>query len=356
MPGGLTAVRAALSLERVSYRYGTKTVLDKISIQVAAGEIACLLGASGSGKSTLLRIVAGLLPLQEGVVRLDGLFIARTGHEPPPEERQCGFVFQDHVLFPHLTVEANVAFGIQQQPASQRKKRVLAQLRDVGLTGYAHRYPHTLSGGEQQRVALARALAPNPGVVLLDEPFGSVDSTLRRRMRDETRQALHANGAPTLIVTHDAEEAIELADRILILQNGRIVQDDVPEVVWQQPANRYVAELLNGSDAITGEVTTTGIKTAFGTIDCVASLDEGQLCSVLVRPESIHLEASTESKAHVADLRYLGDRYVAIVEVNGERLRAKLARGMRFEVGTLVSVAFDIQGVNVYAINDNDSH
>ena len=241
-----------LIVDGVGHSYGDARVLEKVSLSVAAGEIVCLLGASGSGKSTLLRVLAGLEPLQEGWVRYRGERLAEPGREPPPEARNFGFVFQDHVLFPHLTVADNVGFGLRNLPAAERESRIREQLAQVGLSGFADRYPHTLSGGQQQRVALARALAPAPGLMLLDEPFASVDSTLRRRLREDARRTLRASGVPSIVVTHDPEEAMELADRIAVIRGGTIVQDDVPAAVWQNPGDRFIAELFSATDAISG--------------------------------------------------------------------------------------------------------
>ena len=351
------SLRDPVVIENVSYSFGQIHVLDHVNLKVAPGEIVCLLGASGSGKSTLLRIIAGLLPLQEGTVRISGLKPAVPGDEPRPEIRNCGFVFQDHVLFPHLTVIDNVAFGLQGTSASERTSRALDQLREVGLAEHAQRYPDTLSGGEQQRVALARALAPDPSVMLLDEAFANVDSTLRRNLREDARLALRASGAPCIVVTHDPEEAMELADRIVVLQGGRVVQDDPPEAIWRNPKTQFVASLFCGTDAIAGRSIAGKIETVFGTVEGVdVELRDHQECLVIAHPESLRLEASSVDTVRVADVRFLGDRYLVIVEASGELLRVICTSQPPFSVGDSVSVSVESEGVYVYPVDDNESH
>ena len=347
--GAVAPPGAGLSLENISHSYGAARVLEDVNLAVRAGEIVCLLGASGSGKSTLLRIVAGLEPLQHGVVRFDGAELARPGREPPPEERRFGFVFQDHVLFPHLSVADNVAFGLPKRSPDARRERVLAQLRQVGLEAHERRYPHTLSGGEQQRVALARALAPEPAVMLLDEPFASVDSTLRRRLREDARRALRASGVPSIVVTHDAEEAMELADRIAVIDAGTIVQDATPAVVWREPADRFVAEMFNDTGAVAGRGVAGGVETPFGRVEVAGQeVEENARYAVIARAGSVRLAASPAGGARVVDVRFLGDRHVVTLEAGGERLRVLGPGEPDFAVGATVAVAFDSARVLVY--------
>lgn len=349
--------RDSVRIENVSFSFGQTRVLDHVNLEVAPGEILCLLGASGSGKSTLLRIIAGLLPLQEGTVRISGLRPAVPGDEPPPEVRNCGFVFQDHVLFPHLTVIDNVAFGLRSTSSSERTSRALKQLREVGLEDHARRYPDTLSGGEQQRVAIARALAPEPTVMLLDEPFANVDSALRRNLREDARLALRASDAPCIVVTHDPEEAMELADRIAVLQDGRVVQEGPPEAIWRNPKTRFVASLFCGTDAIVGRTINGGVETAFGTMDGVnIDIVNDEACLVIAHPESLHLEASSAGTVRVADIRFLGDRYLVIVEASGERLRVISTTLPTFTIGDSVSIRAEPEGIYVYSVDDNESH
>ena len=357
LSAGFEPASESVQIENLSHSFGSKQVLENVSLEVAPGEIVCLLGASGSGKSTLLRIIAGLLPLQQGTVRIFGLPPAVPGNEPPPEVRHCGFVFQDHVLFPHLTVIDNVAFGLQDVSAKERTSRALDKLREVGLGSQAQRYPDTLSGGEQQRVALARALAPNPSVMLLDEAFANVDSALRRSLREDARLTLRASGAPCIVVTHDPEEAMELADRIAVLHDGHIVQEGPPDEVWRKPVNQFVASLFCGTDSIRGRVIEGGVETAFGTTrNLNVDLAVDQPCSVIAHPESVRIEASSTGTARVTDIRFLGGRYLVILEANGERLRAICAARPTFSTGDNASITIETEGFYVYPKYDNDSH
>ena len=351
------APRGTLRLERIRHGYGPDPVLKGVSLSVGAGEIVCLLGASGSGKSTLLRIIAGLEPLQSGVISFAGAELAKPGREPPPEARRFGLVFQDHVLFPHLTVAGNVAFGLRGLDGGERDARVLRRLRQVGLEGYGHRYPHTLSGGEQQRVALARALAPEPLVMLLDEPFASVDATLRRRLRDDARRALRASGVPSIIVTHDAREAMEVADRIAVLHQGRILQDDTPAAVWRTPAVRFIPELLGDSNAIEGLGAADGVQTHFGRVRLPgAGIRPDEPYLVILRSGAVRIALGDSDDPEVVDSRFLGDRHLVILEAGGERLRTLHGTDPKVAVGARVKLAFDPAGVLVYHKFDNDSH
>ncbi len=343
-------------MQNVHHRYGDTPVLAGVDLAVQRGEIVCLLGASGSGKSTLLRIVAGLEPLQHGTVQFAGATLAQPGHEPPPEARNFGFVFQDHVLFPHMTIADNVAFGLRGLAPSDREARTEEHLAQVGLADFADRYPHTLSGGQQQRVALARALAPAPALMLLDEPFASVDATLRRRLREDTRRALRASGVPCIIVTHDAEEAMELADRIAVIRNGVIVQDDEPPAVWQAPVDRYVAELFSETDAIEGRGVDGMVETVFGPIAADdVPVEEGAAYAVIARPRGVHLSAAPEGPATIADVRFRGDGFLIVAEVAGQRLRAYSDQAPAFRAGARVNVAFAQEGIVVYRV-ENSSH
>jgi len=217
----------SLGLKDISHRFGETRALNAASLTVAPGELVCLFGPSGCGKTTLLRIAAGLEPLQDGTVELDGALLAKPGRETQPEKRPVGLVFQDYVLFPHLTVEKNIAFGLAGERHS--KLRVTDQLHAFGIAGLARRYPHELSGGQQQRVALARAMARKPKALLLDEPFASIDVALRRRLRGELRRTLKEQNAAVLLVTHDPEEALALGDRIALMRAGEIIEAASPE-------------------------------------------------------------------------------------------------------------------------------
>ena len=276
-----------LELENVSHRYDNGWAVRELSFAVDAGEIVCLLGPSGCGKTTALRLAAGLEPLQAGCVRVGGRLVAEGGRarQTPPEARGVGFMFQDYALFPHLSVRENVAFGIP-RGEPRRDARVLGILDETGLGDIADRYPHTLSGGQQQRVALLRALAPQPRVMLLDEPFSGLDEHLRQQIRLETLRRIEGLDTATLMVTHDPEEAMFLADRIVVLDRGRVVQDSPPVDIYEHPGHVYVARLFGPVNEFAGEVRGGRVETPLGAVDA-GGLEEGCAALVLVRASDV---------------------------------------------------------------------
>ena len=338
----------SIQLNFVSHHFGQHRVLADISLSLQDGEILCILGPSGSGKSTLLRIIAGLEPMQSGEIRVDTALMANPAQSPPPEQRPIGLVFQDHALFPHLTVAQNVAFGLGRLTAAQRDQIVGQLLERVGLAALAQRYPHTLSGGQQQRIALIRALAPRPRVMLLDEPFASVDTPLRRQLRQDARQELKQAGTTTIMVTHDPEEAMAMADRILALVEGETVQFDRPEALWRQPAHRFVAETIAGLQTLRGRVAGDYIATAFGKLATdrvrgAAALTNGQAVTLGVRSSSVSIAVEvTEpaARAAVEDIRFDGMHWTALVKHEDQQLRFVLDHESQVQTGGLVALSF----------------
>ncbi len=276
-----------LRLSGIRHAFGAKEVLRGIDLAVGAGEILCLLGPSGDGKTTLLRLIAGLESLQAGRIEIGNRVVAEPGRELPPEERHIGFVFQDYALFPHLTVAENVAFGLRGSPRGERAWLVAEALARVGLEAYARAYPHMLSGGQQQRVALARALAPRPQVVLLDEAFASLDARLREQVRDDTLHVLQTAGVPSVIVTHDAEEAMFMADRIALMREGRVVQLGTPQELYLRPADPFVAAFLGEVNRMPGRVRAGRVETPVGPL-AADGLADGP-AAVLLRPEGLRV-------------------------------------------------------------------
>jgi iron(III) transport system ATP-binding protein len=293
----------ALGLDRVSHRYGAMTAVDQVSLSIAAGEILCLVGPSGCGKSTLLRLAAGLEHLQHGAIRISGRTVADETGCMPPEKRGVGLVFQDYALFPHLSVLDNVRFGLSSLPAEIQRRRALESLEQVGMARYADHFPHALSGGQQQRVALARALAPNPAVLLLDEPFSGLDTRLRHQVRDETLHVLKRNGAATMLVTHDPEEAMFLADRIALMRDGRLIQLGSPVELYTRPACAFAAMFFGEVNRLTGTVRQGAVETPVGRVP--SDRPEGSAVQILVRPEALHLmplSGGNGSGAHLPNL------------------------------------------------------
>jgi iron(III) transport system ATP-binding protein len=279
---------AVLALENVSHAYDRVRVIDDVSFTVAPGELVGLLGPSGSGKTTLLRLAAGLEELQAGRIVMNGQPVADGVVQVPPEMRGVGLVFQEGALFPHLTVVENVAFGLAKLKGAEKRGRALEVLDQVGMTAYGESYPHVLSGGQQQRVALARALAPAPRLLLLDEPFTGLDAKLRSQIRDETLHILKDTGTTTLIVTHDPEEAMYMADRIILLNDGSVAQLGAPDELYCHPASVFVTQFFSSTNRIPGVVKGNSIETPFGLV-AAGDMPDGAEVDVLIRPEAVRV-------------------------------------------------------------------
>lgn len=321
-----------IQLQAISHSFGQHQVLKDVSLSLEAGEILCVIGASGSGKSTLLRIIAGLEPLQQGEVLFDGKVLAAPNYCPPPEQRPIGLVFQDHALFPHLTVADNVGFGLTKLNAESRRQEVESQLASVGLSDLARRYPHTLSGGQQQRIALIRALATKPRVMLLDEPFASVDTPLRRQLRQDARRRLRLAATTTIMVTHDPEEAMAMADKILVLAEGVAVQIGTPHELWRTPAHPFVAETIAGLQSIVGVIRGDQVVTAFGNIPWQNLRNpppkiDGQDIALGVRGSDIGVSwdlSLGQGHHRIEDIRFDGQHWSGLIRAEETELRVSL--------------------------------
>lgn len=306
-----------VALEGVSVQYPSVTALADVSFTVAAGEVVCLLGPSGSGKSTLLRLIAGVERPTRGRLALDGAEVAGPQAFVPPERRAVGMVFQDFALFPHLTVAENVAFGLTRMPKADAAERVSAMLARVGLTRYAQSYPHTLSGGERQRVALARALAPAPRVLLMDEPFSSLDGRLRDRVRQETMDLLRETRTTTIVVTHEPDEALRIADRIALLRDGRLEQVGTPQELYTQPATMFAARVFSDVNELPGTCHDGRIETALGSFSA-AGLPPSTAARVCIRPEHVRLASGPASvPARVVRSEFRGEIDHVVLTVDG---------------------------------------
>ena len=332
----------SLILRHVSHRYGERLAVDDVGLDVAAGEIFCLLGPSGCGKSTTLRIAAGLEILQAGEVRIGGKLVAGGDTDLPTEARRVGMAFQDHALFPHLKVRENIAFGLGDLPAREQASQAALWAERLGLSRHLEAYPHSLSGGEQQRVALARALAPKPAVMLLDEPFSSLDNRLRDRIRDETVALLQQSSTPTLLVTHDPEEAMRMADRIGIMQDGRLVQVDTPELVYARPTSPFAMRFLAESNEWSGRVQNGALHTPWGAI-AAPGLAEGAQALAMFRPESLHMQADGPVFRVIRDRALGAFRRVeaALAEGPESVLVARLPPGPPLAAGSTLKLALD---------------
>jgi iron(III) transport system ATP-binding protein len=292
---------AAIRLEEVSKAFGPVSAVRRAGLDVAEGEFLALLGPSGCGKTTLLRLVSGLEEPDGGTIDVAGRRVAGRGTWVAPERRRVGLVFQDYSLFPHLTAADNVAFGLSREA---REKRVRDTLALVGLDGLGGRYPHELSGGQQQRVAVARALAPEPSIVLLDEPWSNVDPLLRSSLRAEIADILRRAHVTTVLVTHEQEEAFTLADRIALMRAGEIVQVGTPEEIYFQPADRWAASFVGVANFVPGRVASGRVETSLGTFP--AETNGHATVDVLLRPELLELTPDAHGAAEVVERVFLG--------------------------------------------------
>ncbi|MFF9409069.1 ABC transporter ATP-binding protein [Streptomyces anandii] len=335
-----------LSLDAATVRFGGRAALDAVGLDVAEHEIVCVLGPSGSGKSTLLRAVAGLQPLDSGRVLLDG----RDQAAVPVHRREVGLMFQDHQLFPQRDVAGNVGFGLRMHGAgrSERASRVGELLELVGLPGAGRRAVASLSGGEQQRVALARALAPRPRLLMLDEPLGQLDRSLRERLVVELRELFRRLGTTVLAVTHDQGEAFALADRVVVMRDGRIAQSGTPLEVWQRPADAFVARFLGFENVVDAVVDGEAALTPWGKVPVPEDAPQGAH-TLLVRPAGVRLVAADEGLRCTVAARTFKGTHVALRLQPREAPRLEAACALRAapEVGQEVGVEFDVADVAV---------
>ena len=346
----------ALAVRDLGLRFGPVTALEGVSVEVRRGEVVCVLGASGSGKSTLLRLVAGVTRPTSGHVLLGGIEVAGPQSFVEPERRRVGMVFQDYALFPHLSVAANVAFGVTGRRRAEVDAMVQSLLERVDLTRYAKSYPHMLSGGERQRVALARALAPRPQMLLMDEPFSSLDGRLRDQIRQETLDLLRETETTTIIVTHEPDEALRIADRIVILDQGHLVESGTPEELYTRPATIFAARLFGHLNELRGTCHNGCIITPLGSFDA-AHLAEHAAGSVFIRPQHLRLvQGSSNIRARVIRTTFLGEVDHVLLDVAGLEAPVALRATGRTRLEPDEIVNLDIHRDAVFVIaHDNRS-
>ncbi|WP_235937822.1 ABC transporter ATP-binding protein [Pseudoroseicyclus tamaricis] len=325
-----------LEIRHLTRAFGGRRVVDDVSLAILPGQVTCLLGPSGCGKSTTLRMVAGVDRQDAGEIFADGALLAGPGAMVPPEGRGIGLMFQDFALFPHLDIAGNVAFGLRGMARAEVAARVGALLERVGMAGRERSYPHELSGGEQQRVALARALAPSPRIMLMDEPFSGLDNRLRDGIRDETLELLKAENTAVLLVTHEPEEAMRMADEIALMRAGRIVQAGSPYNIYNAPADREAAAFFSDINVIRGRVQGALTENAFGQF-LAPGVPDGQEVEIVIRPHHLRIDfdrqgrgpnptasEGTPARAIVERARYLGAESLVEfrMEFDGSLLKA----------------------------------
>ncbi len=298
---------SAISVRELSAGYGGEAVIDDISFELGQQQLLAILGPSGSGKSTLLKTIAGFLTPMAGSITLDGVLVSDTESPVPPEKRNIGLVPQEGSLFPHLDVSGNISFGIKRDP--QKKQRVNELLEIINMTEYAHARPQELSGGQQQRVALARALAPKPKLILLDEPFTALDTSLRAQLREDIRSILTMTATTAIMVTHDQEEALATADQLAVMQAGKLIAFGTPHSLYNAPRSIAVAQLLGEINVIPARVEADGrVRTEFGTTDSANpdQLIPGEQGTLIVRPEAFVIDNTLIPNATIIDLLFHG--------------------------------------------------
>ncbi len=334
-----------LELENIQVKYGNFTAVQDVSLNLEKGQIGCLLGPSGCGKTTLLRAIAGFESITEGEIKINGQVISSTGRMTPPELRNVGMVFQDFALFPHLNIDRNVGFGLSGKNPGERSGRVAELLELVGLADYAKAYPHELSGGQQQRVALARAMAPSPDVLLLDEPFSSLDSELREQLAGEVRQILTQHNITAVLVTHDQHEAFAMADQITLLQNGRVAQAGTASDLYHNPANEFVAGFIGQGVIINVTVNDCGeLSSGLGTLDAIhrSRSSEGAL-RLLVRPDAVKYAPDSPLSLTVTGKSFRGAQYIYELELeDGQRLGCMTPSQVDVAIGAKLPVLFEL--------------
>ncbi len=337
-----------LDIKNVSASHLELNILNHTNLQVNAHDIVCLLGPSGCGKTTLLRSIAGLHKIDQGSIEVKNKVISTSKDSLAPEARNIGMMFQDLALFPHLTIYDNVAFGIrklQKTYVQQQVKHVL-DLVEIGVQHH-HKYPHELSGGQQQRVALARALAPKPSILLLDEPFSSLDPDLREQLATHVRDILKQEKMTAVLVTHDQHEAFAVADWVGVMEHGKIVQFDTPYNIYHQPVSRFVADFVGLGNLIPATVLDNHrLETVFGTLECTidSAFSQGEVVDLLVRPDDIPHDDSSQVTAVVEGKRFLGAEFLYTLRLpNGHSVLCYAPSHHDHEIGKPLGIGLDLE-------------
>lgn len=343
-------IPAELRFEKIGRRYGATQALADVSFTVRAGEVLCLLGPSGCGKSTLLRLIAGIDEPTSGRILMDGQEISGPDRFVPPETRGIGLVFQDYALFPHLSARDNIMFGINGIPRGEREKIAAVALERVGMAAHAEAFPDMLSGGEQQRVALARAVVPRPRVLLMDEPFSNLDKRMRDLVRDNTIALLRETGATAVVVTHDPEEAMRIADRIVLMRTGHVVQIGSAQELYRQPADLHSARFFCEINELSGVVREERVETPVGSFRA-DDMADGAEVAICIRPQGIDiLPTGQGTPARILQRRFIGpvDLFEIVVEGIDFPLVARIRNALPLGRGADVGVTVDPAEVLVF--------
>ena len=329
---------STLALSGISKSFGSQLVLKDLSLEVANGEFVAVLGSSGSGKTTLLRLIAGFDDPDSGEISISGKLVAAKNVFVAAEARKVGYVPQDAALFPHLSVSENIAFGLKGLGKTARTDRVRSLLKLVSMEEFENQSSTSLSGGQKHRIALARALAPEPELILLDEPFAALDAELRSRIRDEIKQVLDKVSSTTILVTHDQEEALSIADRVALLRDGNFAQVGNPREIYSAPVDLGVATFLGDSVIVDGVIESGKVSTSLGQLTLLNSAKEASRGKVAIRPENFYLQPDLNGDSIVVGRQFFGHDAVVEVKTPKQLIRARSSGPFAPEVGMKVTV------------------
>lgn len=337
-----------LMLSNVKKSFGQTSVLTNVSFAVTDGSLLTILGASGGGKTTLLRLIAGFENLDAGSIVMNGREVSSSNMSVPPEKRNVGFVPQESALFPHLCAKKNIGFGLSHLSSTAKNDRIAELLDLIGMSELGDSMPDKLSGGQRQRVAIARALAPNPDILLLDEPFAALDAQLRSRLRDDVRAILSKAKATAILVTHDQEEALSIADQVAILRDGTVAQIGSPRSIYSQPIDVELAKFLGDAVVVSGVIKNGKVSTQLGDLIPIISHAEGLVGQVAIRPENLYLQPDPKGLATVTARQYFGHDALVEVKTAAGIVKARTSGPISPEIGMRVTVW--VRGsVNFYA-------
>lgn len=347
-----------LTIQKLSKKFGERFAVNQASWSAQSGQIICLLGHSGCGKTTMLRLIAGLETPTEGSIQLERKVLWDPYQQVQAEERNIGFVFQDYALFPHLSVLENVMFGLKKNPKHERQSIAENALKHVSMSHHIHSYPHTLSGGEQQRVALARALAPKPHVLLMDEPFSNLDHRLRDQIRQSTIEILKQTSTTTIIVTHDPEEALQIADQIILMHQGKIIQSGTPKQLYFQPKTLFAARYFSDLNEIKTQIQDQQLHTIFGNIDIPKHLTSSNEIRCYFRPHQLRVNRiKTENSlaAKIISSNFLGYSQLLKLKIEAEDkvLSAYVEYSQHYDQTDTIYLSLDLSQCFFYESNDS---
>jgi iron(III) transport system ATP-binding protein len=346
-----------LEVKNINCRYQNESVVHGLSLHVNKDSLVCLLGPSGCGKTTVLRAIAGFEPVYQGEIRMGGRLISRPGFSEAPEKRRLGMVFQDYALFPHMDVYHNIVFGIRHQPGEEKRRSCQRMLELVGMEGFEYRYPHELSGGQQQRIALARALAAKPELILMDEPFSSLDPDIRENLSMEVRHILKHEGIAGILVTHHQDEAFAMGDQVGVMKKGRIHQWDTPFNLYHEPVDHFVADFIGQGVFLQGTMLAPDtIETELGIIkgDRAYKWPPGSKVEILLRPDDVLSKPDSALKAVVAQKAFKGADILYTLRLpTGNKILSLFPSHQDYALGDSVGIQVNMPHVVAFALIDS---